>query len=32
VLLAVLGLIAMGIVLTLGHDEVLERTSIQAAE
>jgi hypothetical protein len=31
-LLAALGLIAMSIVLTLGHDEVLERTSTQAAE
>jgi ACS family tartrate transporter-like MFS transporter len=31
-LLAALGLIAMGIVLTLGHDEVLEHTSTQPAE
>jgi D-galactonate transporter len=31
-LLAALGLIAMGIVLTLGHDDALERTSTQAAE
>jgi cyanate permease len=31
-LLAALGIIAMGIVLTLGHDKTLERASASAAE